>query len=67
MIGNFWGSFCVQRSTFKSSYNNKTAIQIAKNEVLHELTNHIEVDCHVIHYYFRDKGTISLSYISIFH
>ena len=43
--------------------DNKTAVQIAHNSILHERIKHIEIDCHLTRHHLK-QGTITLPFVS---
>jgi hypothetical protein len=43
--------------------DNGSAIQIAHNDVFHERTKHIEIDCHFVHHHLL-QGTLRLCHIA---
>ncbi|GKU90857.1 hypothetical protein SLEP1_g4801 [Rubroshorea leprosula] len=53
----------VSQPSFTDLYcDNQSALQIAHNDVFHERTKHIEVDCHFIRHHVA-KGTVHLVFI----
>ena len=47
----------------KLHWDNRSAIQIAHNDIFHECTKHIEIDCYFIRYHLL-QGTLTLQSVS---
>jgi hypothetical protein len=64
----FWLRWLLQDLGVSTSFatsiycNNRSAIQITRNDVFHERTKHIEIDCHLVQHHLL-QGSLQLIYV----